>query len=131
MFKDASFWLSQPPVNLTNFDTWASYLFAGSLVAGIILWIAQRWVGHEVVKNLLARIRNLLITTGLLGLFWAGLRYENTPLFSRRVVVLVVALVGAIWLVFILKYLVKKFAADKKEYDFNMQNSRYLGGRKK
>ncbi|MGE5392795.1 MAG: hypothetical protein ACM3NH_03575 [Candidatus Saccharibacteria bacterium] len=131
MFKDSSFWLSQPPMFLTRFDNWAAYGLIAALAVGLVLWFIQRFVKHEVVNRLVSRIRNLAISMSIIGLLWVGFRYENTPIFSRRAWFLAIFIIGLIWLGFIVKYFFTGFRSEKRDYEFNLQNSRYLNNRRK
>lgn len=131
MFKDSSYWFSQPALSLSRFDEWAAYGLLAGFAIGIIIWIGQWWIKHPVIRNLANRFKNLALTISIIGLIWLGFRYENTPIFGRRIWLAAVLLIGCVWFGFICKYLLMKFREEKKEYDFQAMNSKYVSGRRK
>ena len=126
MTFDKFFWLVQPSSVLNNFDNTVGYFSAALIALSVLTWLAARFVKHKVVKKALRKFFSLFLTTGLLGLLWFGLRYENTPIFGRRYWVIVLAALMVVWLAYVLRYLFTTFRAEKAEYDRQMINSRYL-----
>jgi hypothetical protein len=126
MLKDYYFWFTQPSLTLNNYDQWAFFGFAGMLLASLIIWVFQFFIKHPVVKAALSRWRNLLLTVGAIGLIWFGFRYESTPIFAKRVWAGGILLFGLAWLVYVLKFMLMKFGAEKSEYDNNQLKSKYL-----
>lgn len=131
MLTDYYFWFAQPSSILSSFDLLLGFVFAAAVVAGIIFWVMAVFQTHEIIRKVLRRFRNLLLTLGLTGLIWFAFRYEATPIFAKRVWVLVICLVVLAWLIWIFKYLIVSFAAERKEYHERQINSRYLPQRKK
>ena len=125
-FSDKYFWYLQPSSILSNIDWAFGYFFAGLTGLAIILWIVGRFVKNDVFSKLLKRLVNLLLTTGLSGIAWFGLRFENTPIFARHYWAAVTILIGIIWLLFILKYLIFNLGTDLKSYDRELVKKKYL-----
>src|SRR4026207_586096 len=107
--KDYFFWFSQPPTILVSADKKIGYLFAASLIIGVIFWIWSRFVENQINKKLIKKLSSLAFYTGFAGLFWLGLRFENVPIFGRRYWAGVVGIVAIIWLGFIVKYLIRNY----------------------
>ena len=125
---DLNYWFSQPLVILINGDKLLAGFFLTLTVLGIVLWIVVGFVSHATDQKLIKRFWHLTFTIGLLGLLWAAFRYENVPIFSLRVWALLVALIGGIWLLFIIKYLIFDFRSEKNEFDKQSVKNKYLPG---
>ena len=126
MLNDYFFWFSQPSSILNNYDKLFFYLFAGMFALGLVLWLTAWLTKHPVLKKLTNKFRRLLIWVGIIGLIWFGFRYENTPIFSKRIWAALVLVMGLVWLGFVLKYFISKFGDEKSEFDSNLIKSKYL-----
>ncbi len=126
-FTDYYFWFAQPSSFLADIDKTFMYVFLGILVAAILLRLAIRFaIKHSVVKKLFMKVWRLLLTVGLSGVIWGIVRYESTPIFGRRYWAGLTILIGVIWLIFILKYLLFNFRKDKQEYDRERVKNKYI-----
>src|SRR3989344_8891102 len=114
---DSNFWFIQPSFTLNQFDLIFGYLFAGLLTLGIIVRIAKIFIGHRVSKKLLMKFFYPAFVIGLIGIFWFGLRFENTPIFAKRFWVGTVILGGIVWFGFFLKYALFKYLVEYKEFE--------------
>lgn len=130
MWKDRLFWLTQPEVLLNNYDKWFAWIFTGLVVLGFVVKFINWFIRYPVYKKLLNKYANLILTTGVLGVVWFGFRYENTPIFAERYWVIVIVVIAVIWKIFILKYLFTDFLVEKRSFDKQMLNSRYMPGKK-
>ncbi|OGE81877.1 MAG: hypothetical protein A3H72_00075 [Candidatus Doudnabacteria bacterium RIFCSPLOWO2_02_FULL_48_8] len=130
MITDYFFWFAQPSTYLDKWDFIFGYFFAALFVIGLVLLIAKRFTKHEIVKKLLGRFASEELSMGLIGLIWFGLRYENTPIFGKRLWAGLIVLVMLVWAFFVFKYLLLRFRAEKKEYDDFQMKSKYLPGKK-
>ena len=129
-FLDPNFWFSQPPVILSRADMYLGYFFAGLLILSVIFWATAKFTKHTVIRKIWKRYQYLAVTIALSGLLWFGLRYENTPVFANRYWVGIVLLGGLVWKLFILKYLVFNFHAEKVEYDHEQLKNKYIPGKR-
>ena len=128
---DPNFWFSQPSIILTGGDRDFGYIFLASLVVSIILIIAKRFIQHGIMKKLVSKVFYLLLTIGLTGLVWYGIRYENTPIFANRYWAGLVFIFGMIWGLFIVKYLIFNFPKELKQYNYEVLKNKYLSGAKR
>ncbi|OGE82352.1 MAG: hypothetical protein A3B10_02635 [Candidatus Doudnabacteria bacterium RIFCSPLOWO2_01_FULL_44_21] len=124
------FWFSQPSTILNQTDFYIGYFFAACLAVAIIFLVIARFAKHQTIKNIWKRIWHLSLTLAISGGFWFLFRYENTPLFSRRFWVGLIGLMGIVWLIFILKYLIFNFAKEKKEYEHEQMRNKYIPSRR-
>jgi hypothetical protein len=131
MWKDKYFWFSQPSSFLNQFDHSLLWVFLGFTIAGVLLRVLAALNKHLIYQKLTRRFASLGLTMGIIGLAWYGLRYENTPIFSVRYWVAIIFLIAIVWLAFILKYLFTTFRSEKREFDRQALNSRYIPGAKK
>jgi len=130
-FTDYNFWFKQPSLTLSGADIWAGYVFAGLFVLGVLAWLAGRFaVKHKVVAKLFSRIANWGIWIGILGIIWFGFRYQNIPIFSKRLWPGLVGLGGLFWLSYIANYAMFRFGRERTSYDQEVLRSRYIPGRK-
>lgn len=125
------FWFSQPSTYLTNYDNYFVWIFVAMFGLGILFKLAARFTQHSVNRKLLNKFANLGFYMGFFGIVWFGLRYENTPFFADRYWAGFVIAISLIWLGYIVKYIVWNYMADKREYDKQQLNSRYIPGAKR
>ncbi len=130
MWRQSYFWFIQPSSELLNYDYYFLWFFLALTIVGLVLKLTLRFMAHEVYRKLWNKIANLGLTMGFSGLVWAGLRYENTPIFADRYWAGLVAVLALIWLIFIVKYLVTSFRVEKREFDKQVLNSKYIPSRK-
>ncbi len=125
-----NFWFAQPEFFLTKSDKVLTFWFVGLLVLGLILWIATYFTSNPVKMKVLSRFFHLFLTIGLLGLAWAGIRFENTPIFSLRSWAGLIFLIGLVWLGFIVKYLIFNFRKELKGFEQEQIKMRYMPSRR-
>lgn len=131
MWKEVSFWFQQPGLSLNDYDLWFAYFFAAIFLLGILLKIGTKFTSYPLTKKILNKFATPSLWLGFVGLFWFGLRYENTAYLSNRMWAGIVILTLVIWLVYILKYLIFQFGPEKKELDRQLENSRYIPSSRK
>jgi hypothetical protein len=61
-----------------------------------------------------------------MGLVWFGFRYENTPIFSKRMWPGLIGLIGLVWLFFVVKYFVTEFSKDRAQYNNELIRNKYI-----
>jgi hypothetical protein len=123
---DYYFWFPQPPTILSQPDMFFGYIFAGIFILAIVVRIVARFMSHDIYRKALLKFWYLGLTVGLSGLIWFGMRYENTQIFGRRYWAGLTLLVGLVWLVPVLKYLIMNFVKEKKEYERELIKNKYL-----
>lgn len=123
---DPNFWFTQPSIVLSHTDLILGYISAGVAVLGVVLLVIGKFIGNVIHKKLFRKFGNLGLTMGLVGLFWFGLRYENTPIFEQRYWMGLVGLGSIVWLIFILKYLVFNFRPELVENAKEELRRKYL-----
>ena len=123
---DSFFWFQQPSINLSFWDHLAFYKSVGLVVIGLGLWALRRYTKHPINKKLLAKFSNFAFTVGIFGLSWFGLRYENTPIFAKRMWAGLIAIGALIWLAFILKYWLTSFRREKADYESQVVKEKYM-----
>lgn len=128
---DYFFWFAQPSSSLNVWDRIFVYLFGLSLVAGLIVWVVNKFSSNKIVKKLFRRIVYLTISLGIAGVIWFGFRYENTPIFAKRFWVLVIIVLFAVWKLWILRYLIFDFSKEKHEFDQEQIKNKYLSENKR
>lgn len=120
------FWFTQPSSFLSPEDRMFFYVFVGIAVLAILFRVAARLVQHHINRKLLMRLWYLAFSVGLSGLIWYGMRYENTYIFARRYWAGLTLLVGIVWLLFIIKYLVFQYRGEKTDYEKELVRRKYL-----
>jgi hypothetical protein len=130
MWKQSYFWFIQPSSVLNNYDYYFFWAFVILFAIGIIFKIALNFSRHGIYVKLINKFSNLGLTLGLSGLAWAGFRYENTPIFSDRYWAGLIFVIAIVWLLFILKYVLTKFGPERREFEKQMVNSKYIPSRK-
>ncbi|GEM_PF-1962843 len=123
---DYYFWLTQPSSFLARADYLFAYFFVGCLALGIILGFSKKALHNQITAKVIARFYHLLLTIGFCGLLWFGFRFENTPIFALRYWPAIILLIGLIWALFILKYLVFNYRSEVKMYKQELLKNKYL-----
>jgi hypothetical protein len=120
------FWFIPPGSLLTLSDKVLFGIFLGLVALALIARISMIFVKNQVNRKLLKKLWYWSLTIGLIGLVWAAIRYENTPLFGRRIWAGIDLLVGLIWLGFIIKYAIFNFRFEKNEFARELIKNKYL-----
>lgn len=131
ILKDRLFWFAQPGFALNSYDNYFLWGFVVLSGLGILIRLLSKFVmSHPVRRKLADKFANSLWISGLVGLLWYALRYENTPYFANRYWVAVIILVLVVRWFFILKYLFTGYTMEKASYDRMQQNSKYISAKK-
>ncbi|MBX4205369.1 MAG: hypothetical protein KW788_04280 [Candidatus Doudnabacteria bacterium] len=132
MWNDKLFWFSQPSLDLNVYDNYFLWLFLGLTGIGILLKLGSKFViKHPVGFKLWNKFSNAALYSGLIGIFWYSLRYENVPFFANRYWAALVVLVFIIWVLFILKFLFRNYSQERSAFDRLQLNSKYIPGPKR
>lgn len=124
----SSYWLNQPVIATKSvYFVWLIGLlvvFAGGLAA----LIAASFTKTNLNKTILKKFGDLFTNMGIAGLFFFFCRQQSVPLFGLRIWFLIWAVVFAVWLGFVLKYLLKRVPAIKTEQEEKAKKEKYLPG---
>ena len=126
---DYYFWSAAPSLTLTPADKFFMWLFVGIAaigVAAIILSYLSYLNSDKVMDVVIRKFKNLALFTGLSGLVWFGIRYENTPIFGSRYWAGLILVMGLVWLGLFLKYLIFDYKKTKVEYERETLKNKYL-----
>lgn len=123
---DYYFWFTQPATILSRADFVFGYLFLAVLLLAIILGVWARFIPHEVVKKLVKKFFLLTLNLGLVGLFWLAVRFENIPILAERFWAGLILILGLVWLLFIVKYLIFDFRPEKLAYEKEQVKNKYI-----
>ncbi len=124
---DKTYLLGPNPIELSRSDWlffWASAVFVIAGIAAKLL--ASRQEHGSPRRFLFNRLFHACLTAGLLILLWTGTRFENVPWLSTHVTVLVLFLGWALWLGFIVWYLLRKFGREQKLWQEQALKRKYL-----
>lgn len=127
---DFKLWFTQPSVILSKTDLCLGYFFAACVILAIVLKLCKRFSKNPVKLKLMDKFFSFLLSVGITGLVWFGFRYENTPIFAALSWAGLVMALGLIWFLFIVKYLIFGFTSELREYDRQLQKSKYIPGPK-
>ena len=104
------------------------YLYVG--LALIFLGIACALFAYgkkdRLQRAMLMRFRSWAMTIGLLGAIWAGLRYELVRFFSWHFWILLIYLIGLIWGIYLLKYMLFNYRRAKAEQREEALKNKYI-----
>jgi hypothetical protein len=121
------FWFTQPSPILNNYDWALVWIFAGMVVAAVLLRLTSLlYVKHPIVNKLMAKFRRAFIWIGVLGLIWFSFRYQNVPIFSRRVFAGSILALGIIWIGYAKWYMFFKYLSEKRDFDYLQIKNKYI-----
>jgi hypothetical protein len=126
-YLTAQYWFGQPIYPAYGKADQAVFILGLVLTAiGFGLMYYRTVVKDKPKKRLLSRIYNPLITIGLLSVLWFGMRYELIQMFSTRIVVVLIYLVGLIWAYYVWKYYKNVYQREIYMSEQEQQRNRYL-----
>lgn len=126
-FWDRIYLFGPNPINMSRSDVvffWVSIAFIVAAVVFKVFVLQQNRSNPK--RYLLNRFFHLFLTIGILVLLWAGLRFENIPWLGTHIVVLAIFLIGLIWGLFIIWFMMRKYQAAKKTWHDEEERNRYL-----
>jgi hypothetical protein len=91
-----------------------------------IVYISKRTSKDALQRGLAARWFHVTFWTGLLGLVWAGLRYETIEYLSANAIVVLIFVAGAVWAICVASYQLTTYRQLRAEYDREQQKNKYL-----
>jgi hypothetical protein len=63
---------------------------------------------------------------GMAGLIWVGARYQLVGLFGTHLAFIVLLIVAGVWKLFIVKYQLKMYSAEKMAWEKQQLKAKYL-----
>lgn len=124
--NDHFFWFLQPSSVLSHADKVFGYSSLGVLIAAIIFRVLASVDKNQVHQKLFLKLWHMACTIGIFGLFWFALRFENTPILAQRYWFGLIIIIGIIWFVYVLKYIIFEFPKEKQEFSRELVKSKYL-----
>lgn len=125
-FTDYYFWFAAPSLNITAEDKFFMWLFAAITLVGIAGIVALYFNLDRIRDQVIRKFKDLMLTVGLFGLVWFGIRYENTPIFGNRYWAALILLIGLVWLGFYLKFALVDYKKIKVEAERETLKKKYL-----
>lgn len=124
-FDPAHLFALRPPALHQRAITILVILFGVFILAGIISSFNTRRVDRLKAKGL-KRITHFGLTVGLLGYLYLFFAWQRAALLGARFWLVGLALVTAIWLIFIIRFLVLEVPAKRKAIDQRRRFEQYL-----
>lgn len=126
-YLTAQYWFGNPvPPAITLADKTVFWVSLVVFVVGFALVIYKTRVKDKGKKYLISRIYTLLLTIGLLGMIWFGLRDQLIKMFGVRIVPILIYLVGLWWAWMLWKYYKNVYLRDKYLAEQEQLKSKYL-----
>lgn len=116
-------------INPVRFETADKIFFAVvvlALAAFVGLYIAGRYHKVPAWKRFLKQLSLLSLWFGLVGLVWAGCRYELVPWFGTHFAFLVVVLVGGVWKSVVVWRFVRSYKSELADWHKTQTKEKYL-----
>lgn len=123
---DYYFWTSAPSLSLTSMDRAFMWLFVAITALGIVAIIFSYINSDKVTDVAIRKFKNLTLSTGLSGLVWFGIRYENTPILGSRYWAGLILIMALVWIGVFLKYMVFDYKKSKVQYERELLKNKYL-----
>jgi len=101
-------------------------IFAGLIVAGIIIKTVGKKTPDILKVKGLERVFHLTLTIGLLGLIYLFFAWQGIPLLAARFWLLIIIITMVVWLIFILKYLLVQAPKQRQTIKQKRQFEKYL-----
>lgn len=128
---DKTYLFGPNPIELSRSDWGFFWLAVGfvlfSLIAKVLAIKSESESPDKLLRN---RFFHLFLTVGILLLLWSGMRFENIPWLSTRLLALLLLFLWLLWLAFIARYLFSSFRVQKKAWEAELLKRKYLTGKK-
>lgn len=121
---DFQFYINR--IRLEPADQIFGLIAAGLVVIAIFFYVLSRFRKDRVSKRVARRFANIFATIGIVEVLWYGARYQNVNFFGTHFVFLLILLVGVIWTLPTLWYLLRKYGAEKAAWEKEQVKQRYL-----
>ncbi len=113
-------------VILTRSDMLFGLLGLILLVIAVIMKIAARLAPSPVDKAYREKAYTLALSIGALEVVWFGARYQAIRFFGSHFVALGILIIGLIWLVYLVKDIVKYYRPAKEKWEKEQLKQKYL-----
>lgn len=106
----------------------AAIFFALFLIASGFVWLSfvRRERTEPIYKSVRERTVRWLFTTGFVGLILVFFRWQSIPYFGTRIWLVLWLIAAAVWFLFVMNYLLKKFPKERKIDEERKTRERYL-----
>ena len=95
-------------------------------IAGIVSKISSQKIHDGLMIKAYRKLSNAFITIGVLGYIYVFFAWQGVRLFSSRLILLILAAVFAVWLWFIIKYLVFDIPKSRSQIQKKKEFEKYL-----
>jgi len=116
--------------NLGPFTSSLAWVFLGLLVLGLLvtLWLRLKVAKNKDIftKKVIKRFFSLVWTMGWIGIILWMFRQVNAQFVSAPFLLLIWALISAVWLGFVLKYWLKTVPDRRKRLALEASRKQYL-----
>ena len=120
------YWLEIDRVSLHFIDKSFLYLGAVLVVLGVGVLVWKSIYKNQLLKPSLSTIGNTLIVVGVLEMLWFLLRIQFVSVLGTRISALIVMIVGILWLIKPVKYLLLHYKSDLQDYHKKQLKEKYL-----
>ncbi|MDP3993536.1 MAG: hypothetical protein U1C57_00590 [Candidatus Doudnabacteria bacterium] len=124
---DKTYLLGPNPIELQRSD---QMFFVVSLAFILVSLLAKIFSYQSEAGSpkrfLLSRFFHVFLTSGALILLWFGSRFENIPMLSAHITVLLLLVIWLVWLIFIAKYFFKEYRVKQKQWEEEKVKRKYL-----
>ena len=100
--------------------------FGVFIVAGIACNVLTKSNKNYLTAKGFKKLANLFLTTGSLGLVYLFFAWQGVTLLSARFWLLILLIVAAVWLIFILKYLMIQVPKKRQEINKKREFEKYI-----
>lgn len=103
-------------------------LFGGAalVVSGIVILIVRFISNNHLLKPYFAKLTSVLLTIGILEMLWFLLRTQYVNALGTRFTAAGILLVGMLWLIGPIRYLLTQYKTDYELYERQKQKEKYL-----
>lgn len=96
------------------------------VLAGVVMLIVKFISNNHLLKPYFAKITSVLLTIGLLEMLWFLLRTQYVNALGTRFTAAGILLVGLLWLIQPLRYLLFQYKIDYELFQKQQQKEKYL-----
>ncbi|MEZ4180359.1 MAG: hypothetical protein R3B41_02495 [Candidatus Doudnabacteria bacterium] len=126
LFFSQKYWFGINSGQIHLIDQTVLVVGAAMVLVAVAVWIARFILNIELLKATFAKITRILLIIGLVEMLWFLLRTQNVSVLSSRFVAVGIAVVGVLWLIAPLRYLLFRYRLDQVVAEKQLLKEKYL-----
>jgi hypothetical protein len=125
------FWFAIDRTHIHPSEKAFIYIGLAFIVLGIIFLVYARLTKNQFLAKVSTRFAKIFLTTGIVEGIWYAMRTQYAQVLGTKFVAALILLLGIIWLIGPIKYLIKHYKVDMAVAEREASRQKYLNQKRK